>query len=382
MRPMCIGRPMKSDAAVSARPFSDGPEIDRHRGDERHRDDHGTRRHDAADDAPRCLGEGMVEELFHDTSPGLKTRRYSITNRSRPALRSPRRARPRPRAPRSTVPARGERSSFSIFIASTTTSPWRAATVSPAFTSTLAIRPGIGATTRCDPGDATPPPTRPGCARRRPNRWAPPFTTTARPLTWTSRLARFTLDERHLVASTAEQHGPCVVHLDGLDIQLAAVEPQCDRRGFRRAGVCRSRRARTSRAQRLGPRRALPTTPGASERVPRRACFDRESSGRARAGGAAPRVTSGAAPPRRSPPPLLPYRRWRKARRPAAARARPSIPCEIWQPETPAARAAIGKRGQSSGCPGPRIRAALAVIRAIARGRSGPHADSLEISGS
>jgi hypothetical protein len=45
-----------------------------------------------------------------------------------------------------TVPLRGARSSFSIFIASTTTSGWRAETVSSGLTSTLTIRPGIGAT--------------------------------------------------------------------------------------------------------------------------------------------------------------------------------------------------------------------------------------------
>ena len=47
-----------------------------------------------------------------------------------------------------TVPARLTVSSFSIFIASTTTRPWRASTASPTATSTLTTLPGIGATTR------------------------------------------------------------------------------------------------------------------------------------------------------------------------------------------------------------------------------------------
>ena len=55
-----------------------------------------------------------------------------------------------------TVPARGDRTSFSIFIASTITTPCRAATTSPSFTSTLTMRPGIGATTLTGPLRASP----------------------------------------------------------------------------------------------------------------------------------------------------------------------------------------------------------------------------------
>jgi len=43
-----------------------------------------------------------------------------------------------------TAPARGARSSFSIFMASSTTAGWPAATVSPGLTSSLAMRPGMG----------------------------------------------------------------------------------------------------------------------------------------------------------------------------------------------------------------------------------------------
>ncbi len=67
MRPMCIGRPRNLVASCSARAFSAGPEVDRQRGDERDREDHGTRDHDAAHDAARRSGERMGEELFHET---------------------------------------------------------------------------------------------------------------------------------------------------------------------------------------------------------------------------------------------------------------------------------------------------------------------------
>src|SRR4029453_5962717 len=47
-----------------------------------------------------------------------------------------------------TTPSRPARSSFSIFIASTTITPCRAVTWSPGLTSSLTTLPGIGATTR------------------------------------------------------------------------------------------------------------------------------------------------------------------------------------------------------------------------------------------
>ena len=70
-------------------------------------------------------------------------------------------ARPRRRCRASTAtsltrPAFGERSSFSIFIASTTTTGWRASTSSPGATSTRTTRPGIGARTFCSPCAAPP----------------------------------------------------------------------------------------------------------------------------------------------------------------------------------------------------------------------------------
>ena len=49
------------------------------------------------------------------------------------------------------MPSFGLFSSFSIFIASTTTSPCPSLTSSPAFTSTLTILPGIGAVRVCRP---------------------------------------------------------------------------------------------------------------------------------------------------------------------------------------------------------------------------------------
>ena len=54
-------------------------------------------------------------------------------------------------ATRSTVPARGDRSSFSIFIASTARSRWPATTVSPASTATDTTRPGMMARTSVGP---------------------------------------------------------------------------------------------------------------------------------------------------------------------------------------------------------------------------------------
>src|SRR6185437_6132609 len=65
---------------------------------------------------------------------------YAITTRSCPASTAV------PSAQRTAVtrPARGARSSFSIFIASRTTTVWPACTVSSALTSSLTTRPGIG----------------------------------------------------------------------------------------------------------------------------------------------------------------------------------------------------------------------------------------------
>ena len=79
--------------------------------------------------------------------------RYSITISTRPASTDV----PGVTATSLTRPAFGERSSFSIFIASTTTTPCRAATASPGATSTRTTRPGIGATTACSPCASAPP---------------------------------------------------------------------------------------------------------------------------------------------------------------------------------------------------------------------------------
>ena len=69
--------------------------------------------------------------------------------RARPAARRRRRGRPRRRAPPARVASYGEASGVSIFIASSTTSGWRASTRSPAATSTRITVPGIGAVDAC-----------------------------------------------------------------------------------------------------------------------------------------------------------------------------------------------------------------------------------------
>ena len=66
-----------------------------------------------------------------------------------------------------TRPARGALSSFSIFIASTTITPWRAATSSPGSTSTRTTRPGMGAAMLTWPWPCAP---ASACALRRPLR--------------------------------------------------------------------------------------------------------------------------------------------------------------------------------------------------------------------
>ena len=68
--------------------------------------------------------------------------------------RRARRSRRRPTATRSTIPARGARSSFCIFIASTTRSRWPASTASPASTATDTTRPGMMARTSVGPSCA------------------------------------------------------------------------------------------------------------------------------------------------------------------------------------------------------------------------------------
>src|SRR3989304_5554451 len=90
---------------------------------------------------------------------------YSTTARTRPASTDW----PSVTATSLTLPAFGEVISLSIFIASTTPTPCRAFTSSPATTSTRTIFPGIGATTRCSPSA----PPAPSARRRRP-RPAPP----------------------------------------------------------------------------------------------------------------------------------------------------------------------------------------------------------------
>ena len=74
-----------------------------------------------------------------------------VTRSDRPAGRRARSSPPpRPR-PARRRPARGARSSFCIFIASTTRSVWPASTASPAATATAATRPGIMARTSTGP---------------------------------------------------------------------------------------------------------------------------------------------------------------------------------------------------------------------------------------
>src|SRR4051812_1560783 len=113
-----------------------GTEVNRKRGDERDGENAGERRHHAADDAPCPPGQRVVEDV--EQGPELHSSTISMAPASTDA----------PSVARTsvTVPAARVRSSFSIFIASTTTTPCRASTRSPVLTSTLTIFPGIGAT--------------------------------------------------------------------------------------------------------------------------------------------------------------------------------------------------------------------------------------------
>src|SRR5262249_47610824 len=92
-----------------------GTEVNRNGGDER--DGEGARkgRHDGANDAPRPLRQRMMK------NPEEILERHSTTISMAPASTDD------PSIARTsvTVPAARDRSSFSIFMASTTTSPWR-----------------------------------------------------------------------------------------------------------------------------------------------------------------------------------------------------------------------------------------------------------------
>src|SRR6185295_18049685 len=117
------------------------PEVDRNTGDERDGNRAGKRRHDGAHDAPGPLRQRMVVEgeesaVIHSRITSMAPASTDVPSTARTST---------------TVPAAFARSSFSIFIASTTTSPWRGSTRSPGCTRTFTIFPGIGAFTCCGP---------------------------------------------------------------------------------------------------------------------------------------------------------------------------------------------------------------------------------------
>ena len=85
-------------------------------------------------------------------SPDRTVRRGRVAVIRGPAgRRRARRSGPGPTATRSTVPSRGDRSSFCIFIASTASSCWPAVTASPGVTATVTTRPGMMARTSVGP---------------------------------------------------------------------------------------------------------------------------------------------------------------------------------------------------------------------------------------
>src|ERR1051325_9998013 len=99
-------------------------EVDGDRGDEGDRQDDGTDHDDCADDATRRASDAMSEEAPEHYSTVINTACASTVI-------------PSVTRTSATRPSFGARSSFSIFIASTTTRPCRAVTTSPALTSTL-----------------------------------------------------------------------------------------------------------------------------------------------------------------------------------------------------------------------------------------------------
>ena len=96
----------------------------------------------------RRLGARPGSRLTGPRSPGPPSSRARRARRRRRLGRLARRAR------RFTVPSNGELTGISIFIASSTTSGWRARTASPGSTSTRITVPGIGAVTVLSPCDA------------------------------------------------------------------------------------------------------------------------------------------------------------------------------------------------------------------------------------
>ncbi len=101
-----------------------------------------------------------------------------------------------------TLPALGLFSSFSIFIASTTTRPWPSFTSSPTFTSTFTTLPGIGALMTCLPSAAKP--AEP--ARSRSRRSSATSTRAHLPAHQHAHLVGVLL-ELHVVGGAVHQHG-------------------------------------------------------------------------------------------------------------------------------------------------------------------------------
>src|SRR5262245_128305 len=126
------------------------PEIDRQRRDDRGRQnrDRQLDRASAEHDGPLRARSG--EYLHH----------WMTTSSAPASTEAPSTARNSP-----TTPSRLALSSFSIFIASTTTTVCRARTASPILTPTRTILPGMGATIRCGPDPES---ALRSCLRRRP----------------------------------------------------------------------------------------------------------------------------------------------------------------------------------------------------------------------
>ena len=111
-----------------------------------------------------------------------------------------------------TVPARPAESAFSIFMASMTTTGWRASTWSPGRTRTRTTLPGIGAMMRSGPSAAPRPDAPPPHARRDHRRHADPLHV-HHPMAW--RRLRFDDDIVHRAVRQAQAEAavPQVTHV-------------------------------------------------------------------------------------------------------------------------------------------------------------------------
>src|SRR4029079_14791294 len=110
-------------------------QVDRERADDGRGEDG-----DGEPDRARSVADGAVR------AEAAEQVHFSTTSRAPASTDAPSRA-----CISATTPSPGARSSFSIFIASITTSGWRDRTASPGAACTRTILPGIGAAIRCGP---------------------------------------------------------------------------------------------------------------------------------------------------------------------------------------------------------------------------------------